>query len=49
MKILETIHSKKRYYLVFDGTDIVGKFENKDMALEWIKQEVEQNKQAQNA
>jgi len=27
MKILETIHARKRYYLVFEGTDILGKFE----------------------
>lgn len=25
MKILETMHNKQRFYLVFDGTDIVYK------------------------
>ena len=33
MKILETMHNKQRFYLVFDGTDIVyktSKIENAD-------------------
>ena len=41
MKILETIHSKKRYYLVFDDMEIVGKFET----IEEAKQYINENKQ----
>lgn len=32
VKILETIHAKKRYYLVFDDMEIVGKFETMESA-----------------
>ena len=49
LKILETIHSKKRYYLVFDGMEIVGKFEELNMATEWMKEQITLDKQAQNA
>lgn len=38
MKILETIHAKKRYYLVFDNMEIVGKFETLEEAQQYIKQ-----------
>lgn len=38
MKILETIHSKKRYYLVFDGTDIVYKTSKRENAENFINQ-----------
>ena len=38
MKILETIHAKKRYYLVFDGMEIVGKFETKEEAQRFINE-----------
>jgi hypothetical protein len=49
-KIFETMHNKQRFYLVFDKkNEVVGKFQNKDMATKWMEQEVEQNKQAQNA
>ena len=28
MKIFETVHNKVHYWLVFDGLEIVGKFES---------------------
>ena len=37
MKIMETIHEKKTYYLVFDNMDIVGKFETLEEARNFIK------------
>lgn len=49
MRIVDTIHAKVKYYLVFDGMEIVGKFEDKQMATEWVKQQIEQNKQSQDA
>ena len=50
MKIFETRHEKKQYWLVFDdNNEVVGKFESKEMAYEWMNQQIEQNKQAQNA
>lgn len=36
MKILETRHAKKRYYLVFDNMDIIGKFEDKETAIKFV-------------
>ncbi len=32
VKILETRHAKKRYYLVFDDMEIIGKFETLESA-----------------
>ena len=49
MKILETRHDKKQYFLIFDGMEIIGKFETYDMAFEWMNEQIQLNKQAQNA
>ena len=38
IKIMETIHARKVYYLVYDGMDIVGKFESLEDARNFIKQ-----------
>lgn len=43
MKILETIHDKKRYYLVFDGTDIVYKTNKLENAKTFINQKIKSN------
>jgi len=37
MKILETMHEKETYYLVFDNMDIVGKFKTMAQAEKYIK------------
>ena len=37
MKILETRHSGIQYFLVFDKTEIVGKFETLEEARNFIK------------
>jgi len=44
LKILETIHAQKRYYLVFDNMDIIGKFETLESANKLLKQKLEENK-----
>ena len=36
VKILETRHSQKQYFLVFDNMDIVGKFETREEASKYI-------------
>lgn len=36
MKILETIHQKVLYWLVFDGMEIVAKFPTKEEAQEYV-------------
>jgi len=38
MRIVETIHAKKRYYLVFNGMEIVGKFETEQEAQRFINE-----------
>ena len=48
-KILETRHDKKRYYLVFNDMEIVGKFEELNMATEWMKEQITLDKQASDA
>jgi len=49
MRVVETMYNKVPHWLVFNGMEIVGTFKSKEMAYEWMKQEIEQNKQAQNA
>jgi hypothetical protein len=34
-KILDTMHAKKRYWLVFDEMEIVGKFETEKEAIKF--------------
>ena len=48
-KILETRHAKKRYYLVFNEMEIVGKFEELNTATAWMKEQITLNKQASDA
>jgi hypothetical protein len=38
MRVVETRHQKKQYWLVFKGMDIVGKFNTLQEAQEYIKQ-----------
>ncbi len=38
MRIVDTIHAKVKYYLVFDGMEIVGKFKTKEEATKFIKE-----------
>jgi len=38
MRVVETIHSQKQYFLVFKGMDIVGKFETREEAEKYIKE-----------
>lgn len=39
MKIFNTMHEKKRYWLVFDdNNEVVGKFESKEEAKQYINQ-----------
>lgn len=38
IQVLETIHSGVRYWLVFDKTEIVGKYNTKSEALKATKQ-----------
>ena len=38
MRIVETIHAKKQYWLVFDGMEIVGKFETQQEAERFINE-----------
>lgn len=38
IQILETMHSGVRYWLVFEGTEIVGKYSTKSEALKATKQ-----------
>jgi hypothetical protein len=38
VKILETRHSQKQYFLVFDGMEIVGKFETEQEAQRFVNE-----------
>lgn len=38
MRIVETIHAKQRYYLVFDGMDIIFKHESKSECERFINE-----------
>ena len=38
IQILETIHGKTNYWLIFEGTDIIGKFNTKEEALKVAKE-----------
>ena len=37
IQILETMHDKVSYWLVFEGTEIVGKYNTKEEALKVVK------------
>lgn len=38
MKIFETIHDRKQYFLVFDNNnDVIGKFETKEEAINEVQ------------
>ena len=37
IQILETMHSKVSYWLIFDGTEIIGKYSTKSKALKVVK------------
>ncbi len=41
VKILETRHAKKRYYLVFDNMEIIGKFETLESAKKLLTKTLE--------
>ena len=38
VKILETIHQRKTYFLVFDDTEIIGKFETEQEAQRFVNE-----------
>jgi hypothetical protein len=38
IQILETIHGKKNYWLIFEGTEIIGKYDTKSEAIQATKQ-----------
>jgi hypothetical protein len=37
IQILETTHGKKNYWLIFEGTEIIGKFDTKEEAIKAVK------------
>jgi hypothetical protein len=37
IQLLETIHDKKNFWLIFEGTEILGKFDTKEEAIKVAK------------